>query len=46
MAPVPPLRYVLAVESSARRLLRLTLEVPDGAPGNPLVLRMPAWGRS
>jgi predicted metalloprotease with PDZ domain len=43
MPPIPPLRYALSVESTARRLLRLTLEVPDGAPGNPLVLRMPAW---
>ena len=42
--PAPsPLRYTLAVESAARRLLRLTLEVPASILDDPLVLRLPAW---
>jgi predicted metalloprotease with PDZ domain len=43
MPPIPSLRYSLAVESGARRLLRVGLEVPDAAPVDPVVLRMPAW---
>ncbi len=43
MPPIPPLRYTLSVESPARRLLRVALEVPRPVVVDPMVLRMPAW---
>jgi predicted metalloprotease with PDZ domain len=43
MPSPPPLRYGLSLESAARRLLRVTLEVPRPVLQDPLVLRMPAW---
>jgi predicted metalloprotease with PDZ domain len=42
-SPIPPLRYGLSVESAARRLLRVTLDVPRTQAVDELVLRMPAW---
>jgi predicted metalloprotease with PDZ domain len=42
-APIPPLRYTLSVESTARRLLRVALDIPRPLSVDPVVLRMPAW---
>ena len=43
MPSVQPLRYGLSVESTARRLLRVSLEVAPPAGAESIVLRMPAW---